>query len=449
MMNTKSTRTFIDTGKYQKISSDILHEAKRQGATQTELVIALDKGFSVSAREGDVETVEYHQDKSIEISVLFGKRSGSASISDLRPEAIKSAVEAACHIAKFTDEDPAAGLAEKDELAFNYPHLEMNYHWPISVADAIELACRCESEALAVDKRIISAEEIRITTMEAFYLYANSNGFMGSYPHSRHEISCVLIAKQKEEMQRNYAYSIAADPHQLESVTHIAKEAAKRTVDRLGARKIPTMKTPVIFHAEEARGLLGHFLAAVSGGNLYRKSSFLLDHLDKKIFPNFMHMQEQPHLERALGTAPFDDEGVATRDNIFIEDGVLRNYILGVYSARKLDMKTTGNAGGVRNLIVKTGNKNLRDLLKTMDRGLLVTEIMGNGVNIVTGDYSRGVGGYWVENGEIQYPVQEITIAGKLQDIYAGIQEIGSDVDVRGNIRTGSILIDEMMVAGS
>jgi len=220
-------------------------------------------------------------------------------------------------------------------------------------------------------------------------------------------------------------------------------------VKRLGARQLRTMKTPVIYVAEEARGLLGHFIAAISGGSLYRKSSFLLDHLDKKIFPSFMHMQEQPHLERALGTSPFDDDGVATRSNVFIEDGILRNYSLGVYSARKLGMKTTGNAGGIHNLIVKHGNKDLPALLKTMGTGLLITEMMGNGVNLVTGDYSRGVGGYWVENGEIQYPVQEITVASKLQDMYANIQEIGNDVDMRGNVRTGSILIGEMMVAGN
>lgn len=448
-MNEKLAKTFTDSSQFQKLANDILQEAKKSGATQAECVIALDKGFSISAHDGEVETVEYNQDKSIAINVLFGKRSGSSSISDMRPDAVKAAVEAACHIAKFTDEDEAAGLPEKEELAFDYPQLDMDHHWPISVEEAIETACQLEREAVNLDKRIMSAEETTVTTMQAFYLYANSQGFMGYYPHSRHEISCVLIAKQHDEMQRNYSYSIAVDPKKLASVSQLAKEAAKRTVDRLGARKIKTMKTPVIYHAEEARGLLGHFIAAISGGNLYRKSSFLLDHLDKKIFPDFMHMQEKPHLPSALGTAPFDEEGVATRENIFIEEGSLRNYCLSVYSARKLNMKTTGNAGGVHNLVVKHSDKNLQALLKTMNTGLLVTEIMGNGVNIVTGDYSRGVGGYWVENGEIQYPVQEITVAGKLQDMYAGIVEIGNDVDQRGNILTGSILINEMMVAGS
>lgn len=443
------TKSFTDVSTLQKIAHDVLQEAKRLGASETDVSIALNKGFSVSARQGDVETVEYHQDKSIGINVLFGKRSGSASISDMRPEAVRAAVEAACHIAKFTDEDPAAGLAEKDELALQYPHLDMSYPWALTVEEAIEMTIQCEREALAFDKRIMSAEETTLNTMDAFCLHANSNGFMGFYPYTRHELSCVLIGKQDDEMQRDYSYTIATDPLELESVSHVAKEAAERTVQRLGARQLRTMKTPVIFIAEEARGLFGHLMSAISGGSLYRKSSFLLDHLDKKIFPEFMHIQEQPHLARALGTVPFDDDGVATRDNIFIEDGILRSYCLGVYSARKLQMKTTGNAGGVHNLMIKHGDKNLAALLKTMDTGLLITEMMGNGVNLITGDYSRGVGGFWVEKGEIQYPVQEITVAGKLQNMYAGIQEVGNDIDKRGNIRTGSVLINEMMVAGN
>jgi PmbA protein len=396
-----------------------------------------------------VETVEYNQDKVIEITVFFGKRSGTASISDIRPEAFKAAVEAACHIAKFTDEDPAAGLADKSELAFHYPQLELAFPWDVTVEQAIRMACECEHEALAQDKRIMSAEGATVATVEAVNVYANSNGFMGHYPLTRHEISCVLIGKQGEEMQRDFSYTVASDPSLLQSISHVAKEAAQRTVRRLGARQIGTTRAPVIFAAEEARGLLGHFAAAISGGSIYRKSSFLVDHLDKKVFPDFFHMQENPHLARGLGSSPFDDDGVATRANVFVEDGILRNYSLGIYSARKLGMKTTGNSGGMHNLTVKTGSKNLSELIKSMGRGLLVTEMMGNGVNLITGDYSRGVGGFWIENGEIQFPVHEVTVAGKLQDMYAGIKEIGNDVDVRGNIRTGSILIEEMMIAGS
>lgn len=442
-------KKFFDANQIQSISHNILQEAKRLGAHQAEVGIVIDKGFSVTAREGDVETIAYNQDKVIEIRVFFGKRSGSASLSDMRPEAIHAAVEAACHIAKFTDEDPASGLADKDELAFDYPALDLSYPWSISVEKAIELACQCEQEAVAYDKRIMSAEDVVVSTVEAFSLYSNSHGFTGFFPHTRHEISCVLIAKEGDEMQRDYSYTLSSDPSHLDSVSQIAKQAAERTVRRLGARRLKTMKAPVIFIAEEARGLLGHFTAAIAGGSLYRKSSFLVDHLNKKVFSPFIHLQEHPHLPRALGSSPFDNDGVLTRPNIFVEDGILCNYALGTYSARKLGMKTTGNADGIHNLIIRPGDKNLAALLKTMDKGLLITELMGQGVNLVTGDYSRGVGGYWVENGEIQYPVHEVTAAGKLQDIYTHIVEVGNDVDIRGNIRTGSILIEEMMIAGN
>ncbi len=441
-------KSSLNSNQLKDISQLILQEAKRAGADQAEVSVATNKGFTVSVREGDVETVEYHQDKGIEIDVYVGKRVGSASISDIRPEAIRSAVEAACHIAKFTDEDPAAGLADKTELAFDFPPLTLAYPWSLTVDQAIKLACECEREALSFDKRIMSAEQTSITTVGGHHVYANSNGFLGDYPYTRHEISCVLVAKQGEEMQRDYSYSIASDPKQLSSIHHIAKEAAERTVNRLGARRLSTMKTPVIYLAEEARGWWGNLIAAISGGSLYRQSSFLLDQLDKKILPSFVHIQEQPHLPHALGSAPFDEDGVATRENIFIDAGVLRSYSLGTYTARKLGMKTTGNAGGVHNLIIQTSKEDLAGLLKQMNKGLLITEMMGSGTNLVTGDYSRGAGGYWIENGEVQYPVHEITVAGRLQEMYANLVAIGNDVDVRGNIRTGSILIDGVMVAG-
>lgn len=440
--------SLFDSSYLQNVAQDILQLAAKCGASQAEVSMAVNKGFSVVAHNGDVETVEYGQDKVIELTTYFGQSSGSASISDLRPQAIKAAVEAACHIAKFTDQDPAAGLADKSELAFDYPQLHLSQPWSISVSDAIEMAVECERQAMAFDKRIMSAEESTVATMQALEVYANSQGFMGSYPHTRHNISCVLIAKQGKDMQRDYSYTTAIDPKQLASVSSIAKQAAERTIKRLGARRLPTMQAPVIFIAEEARGLLGHLVAAISGGSIYRKSSFLVDHLGKKIFPDFVHLQEQPHLALATGSAPFDNDGVATRANQFVKEGILQSYALSTYSARKLGMKSTGNSGGMHNLSIQTGDKDLAALLKTMDKGLLVTEMMGNGVNIITGDYSRGVGGYWVENGEIQYPVHEITIAGRLQDMYAQFVDIANDVDTRGNIRTGSILIEQMMIAG-
>lgn len=440
---------YVHPEKLAPLAQMVLDEAKRKGATQAEVAIAANKGFSVSAHNFAVEKVEYHQDKVIEIKVYFGKCSGSASLSDLSHTSIRSAVEAACHIAKFTGQDEFAGLADKKELAFNYPTLELAFPWKISVEQAIELACECERQACSQDARILNAEEVNVSTGEALNLYANSHGFIGYYPHTRHEIACILVAKNKKEMQRDYSYSVAIDPAKLNSINNIAREAVDRAIKRLGASKLSTRKVPVIFIAEEARGLIDHFLSAIKGGSIYRKSSFLVDHLEKAIFPSFMHIQEFPHLAYGLGSAPFDDNGVATRENIFIEEGILKSYALNVYAARKLGLSTTGNAGGVHNLTVKTGNQDLATLLKTMNTGLLVTELMGQGVNLLTGDYSRGASGFWVEHGEIQYPVHEITIAGNLKEIFANIVAIANDVDVRGNIRTGSILVSEMMIAGS
>lgn len=441
--------TTYNISKLEGIANAILKEAKRLGATEAEMSMAANKGFSISVHGGDVETVEYHQDKIVDITVYFDKRMGSASLSDLRPEAINKAVEAACHIAKFTDSDPAAGLADKQLLAFNYPELKLASPWHLTVEQGIELALECERQALAFDKRIMSAESIGVSTFDAWHIYANSHGFVGAFPHTRHEMSCILVAKSGEDMQRDYSYTVAVDPSQLESVSYLAKHAAERTIQRLGARTIKTMKVPVIYLAEEARGLLGHFIAAIQGGHLYRRSSFLLDSLGQQIFPTFLTLQENPQLAFAMGSAPFDNDGVATRPNVFVENGVLSSYALSAYSARKLGLATTGNAGGIHNLMVSTGIKNLTELLKDMNKGIVITELMGQGVNITTGDYSRGASGYWVEKGEIQYPVQGITVAGKLQDMFKRIVEIGDDIDTRGNIRTGSILIEEMMVAGN
>jgi PmbA protein len=432
----------------KKIAQDILHEAALQGASAAEVDIGVNKGYSVTVRNADAESVEYHQDKIIELTVYFGQRSGSASISDLRQEAIQAAVKAACNIAKFTDEDPFAGLAPKELLAFDYQDLNLSHPWNISVEDAIALACECEAIALAKDKRITAAENVAITTTAAWHVYANSNGFIGSYPATRHEISCVLIAKAKHDMQRNYYYTTSCDHDLLESVTHVANQAVTRTIQRLGAKRLATQKVPVIYDAEEARGFLGHFVSAISGGNLYRKSSFLYDKLGETLFPKHIKIDERPFLPKSLGSAPFDGEGVKTRENVFIDQGVLKSYALGSYSARKLGMETTGNAGGVHNLFVSHSDMNLPALLKKMHTGLYVTELMGQGLNLLTGDYSRGAAGFWVENGELQYPVEEITIAGNLQKMYSQIEAIGNDVETRGNIRTGSILLSEVTIAG-
>lgn len=426
----------------------ILDEALQQGASHAEVDVGMNKGFTVTARKGDIETVEYHQDKIIDITVYFGKRIGSASLSDMNNDAIKSAVKAACHIARFTDEDQYAGLADYDRLAFNYPDVDVAFPWHLSVENAIDIAKACETKALSMDKRLINSEGATVSTSEALSAYGNTHGFIGLFPQTRHEISCMLIAAHQDEMQRDYSYTVACDPKMLEHPNWVAEQAAERTLRRLGARRLSTRNAPVIFLADEARGLLSYFVAAIAGGNLYRKASFLLDQIEKPIFPSHITIDERPYLPKALGSIPFDDDGVATRPNVFIEQGILKSYCLGSYSARKLGLQSTGNAGGVHNLFINTGNKDLPALLKTMDKGLLVTELMGQGINLVTGDYSRGASGFWVERGEIQYPVEEITIAGNLRDMYLHLIEVGADVDKRGNIQTGSILLENMMIAG-
>ncbi len=432
-----------------RLVSDILREAKQQGATDAEVDVGINHGFSVSARQGKAESIEYNQDKLIDLTVYFGQRTGSSSLSDFRPEAIQAAVRAACSIARFTDQDDCAGLADAALMARHYPNLDLSHPWAISVEQAVELACECEAKALAQDKRITQAESVSVATGNAWHAYGNTRDFIGVFPTSRHEISCVLVAKQGDDMQRDYSYTVSRDPSLLESVDNVANQAVHRTVRRLGARRIATQQVPVIFAAEEARHLLSHFISAISGSHLYRKSSFLLDQLNKPIFPAHITIEERPHLPKLLGSSPFDDNGVATRNNRFIDEGILKSYVLGVYSARQLKMQTTGNAGGVHNLFITTSNKDLSALLKTMNRGLLVTEVMGQGVNLVTGDYSRGAAGFWIESGEIQYPVQEITIASNLRDLYLHLIEVGSDIDTRGNILTGSILVNHMMVAGN
>ncbi len=434
--------------RWQTLATDILREAEMLGASSAEVELSIGKGFSVSSRLGEAETVEYNQGKTIDISVYFGKRLGTATLSDLRWEAIQAAVKAACHIARFTQEDPCSGLADPSLLAYHYPHLELFFPWDITVDQAIDLACRCEKESLAKDKRIVNSEGVTVSTSEGWYLYANSEQFMGHYSATSHGITSVLVAKQGEEMQRDYCYTSSCDPALLQPISKLAEEAVDKTVSRLGAKRLSTRKAPVIFIAEEARSLIGTFLSAIAGGNLYRKSSFLLNQLGQPIFPSFVRLQEHPHLARGAGSSPFDDDGVLTRDNVFVDGGILQSYSMGVYSARQLGMQTTGNSGGIHNLTITPGQLDLKGLLKKMDKGLLLTEVMGPGINLVTGDYSRGASGFWVEGGEIQFPVQEITIAGNLREMYSRFVDVGNDVDFRGNVRTGSILIEEMMIAG-
>jgi PmbA protein len=433
---------------YETLLSEILQRAKKKGATQVEASISHDTGFSVSVRMNAVETIEHNRNKLLEINVYFAQRKGCASSADFSSSAIESAVEAACHIARFTTQDPFSGLADPYLLAKSPPHLDLYHPWAIDPQNAIELGKDCEKSAFAVDNRITLSEGITLSTQQNLYAYANSEGFMGSYPSSLHSLSCNLVAKDKTGMQREGDYTISCDPNKLEAAEKLGRQAAEVTLKRLSARRLPTCQAPVIFHAKIASSLIRSFLAAISGGNLYRKASFLVNHLGKPVFSHAITMYERPHLPKGLGSAPFDDEGVVTRDRTLVSKGILQGYLLNSYSARKLGLQTTGNAGGSHNILLETTQSSLDDLLKEMDKGLLATELLGQGINLVTGDYSQGAAGFWVEQGQIQYPVEEITIAGNLRDMYKNIVAIGNDIDYRSSILTGSILLENMMIAG-
>lgn len=432
----------------QRHVRQMLQEAPKSGATSAEASVRIDVGYTVSVRMGEVETVEYHRDKGLGLTVYKGQCQGSSSTTDFSDASLRRALKAALDIAAVTGDDPFSGLAEADLMARHYPNIPLYFPWHLGVEDAIRLAVQCESQARAFDARIKNSEGASVTNVVSFYVYGNSHGFLGSYSTSSHHLSCAVVAGEGEGMQRDYYYTVARDPEDLESSEQVAIKAAERTVRRLGAFRIPTGKIPVLFSAEVARGLLGHFVSAISGGNLYRRASFLLDSLGEAVFSKNITIREEPHLPKGMASAPFDHEGVATQSRVLVDEGVLKGYVLGSYSARKLGMKTTGNAGGIHNLVVVPGEASWEALLQKMHRGLVVTEVMGQGVNTVTGDYSRGVAGFWVENGVIQHPVEGVTIAGNLKDMLRQIVAVGNDVDLRGTIRTGSILLEAMTVAG-
>ncbi len=431
------------------IAEDILKFARKRGATACEVDVSEGFGQSVSVRRDEVDTIEYNRDKGVGVTIYDGQKRGYASTSDFSKDALKATVDAAVSIARFTAPDPAAGLPDEALLAKSFPDFDLYHPWKLSTEEAIELARRSERAAFAVSPEIRNSDGASVSMQEAHFISANSLGFMGGYASSRHYLSCSVIAGEGDDMQRDDWYTTKRDPAELADADEIGTFAARRALARLGARQIPTCEVPVLFEAPLAAGLIGAFVHAVSGGALYRKSTFLLDSLGKAVFRPHIQICERPHLAKAFASSPFDDDGVATHDREVIIDGVLQGYFLSTYSARKLGMQTTGNAGGSHNLLVKPGQYDLDGLIKQMDRGLLVTELLGHGVNYVTGDYSRGAAGFWVENGRIQYPVHEITIAGNLKDMLMGIQEIGSDVLVRGSKHCGSILVDRMTVAGA
>ncbi len=431
------------------LSRLVIEHAADKGATAADTEISEGVGQNVSVRQGEIETIEYNKDKGAGVTVYIGQRRGHASTSDLSEAALKSAVEKALTIARYTAEDDCAGLPDADRLATDVPDLDLYHPWTLTVEEAAETARACEAAALAVDKRLTNSEGAGVSTHASHFVYANSLGFCNGYAGSRHGISVAVIGEEKGAMQRDYWYSNARNPTALESAEAVGRVAGTRTVRRLNGRKLDTRTCPVVFEAPIATGLIGNFVAAVSGGSLYRKSSFLLDSLGTQVFAPLVNIREAPFVAAGLGSAPFDSEGVACLERDIVKNGVVQGYFLSSYSARKLGMATTGNAGGSHNLLVAPGEHDLDGLLKEMGTGLLVTELLGQGANMVTGDYSRGAAGFWVENGEIQYPVEEITIAGNLVQMFKGIIAIGRDVERRGSKQVGSILIDRMTVAGN
>lgn len=430
------------------IAEQVLGEAKKLGASSAEVSMSISTGYAVTVRMGEVETVEYHNDKGLGVTVYFGHKKGAASSTDTSAGSIKATIQAACDIAKFTGEDTYSGLADKDMMAFDYPDLDLFHPWDLAPEAAIDMAKACEDQGRAFDERICNSDGAVVSTGNSNQLYANSHGFVGIVPTTRHSLSCMLVAKANEQMQRDYYYSSTRSANDLLTADEIAERAARRTVERLNARKIPTCEVPVLFEPEIAKTLFRSFIGAIRGGALYRKSTFLLDMLNKSVFADHINIYERPHILKGNGSAPFDAEGVKTCDKDFIREGILKNYCLGSYSARRLKMQSTGNAGGVHNLLVDHHDVDQAALIKQMDRGLIVRELLGHGVNLVTGDYSRGASGFWVENGEIQYPVEEITIAGNLRDMFLNIVAVGNDIDRRSNIHCGSVLLSSMTIAG-
>lgn len=435
------------------IAQDMLDYARKQGASAAAVEVSEGFGQTVSVRQGEVETIEYNRDKGLGITVHLGQQRGNASTSDFSPQAVRDTVDAALAIARYTARDDCAGLPDEAMLAREFPDLGLYHPWHLPVDAAITLAGECEQAALDTDPRINNSEGASVNVHESQFVFANSLGFMAGYPTSRHSLSCAVIAEQGSAMERDYWYCVARDAGALLSAGQVGRIAAERTVRRLGARQMPTMQVPVLFEASVASSLLGHFVGAVSGGSLYRKSSFLLNRMNQPVFASHINLADVPDISGGLASSAFDDEGVQTRRRNIVEDGVLRGYFLSSYSARKLGMQTTGNAGGSHNLILRPSGGDAAalefgGLLKTLSRGLLVTELLGHGVNPTTGDYSRGAAGFWVENGEIQYPVHEITIAGNLREMYRNIVAVGSDVLVQGSRQCGSILLENMTVAG-
>ncbi|QTR55078.1 metalloprotease PmbA [Thiothrix unzii] len=433
---------------FQAMAERVLNAAKAKGATAAELEIDKGTGLSVEVRMGQVDKLQYHRDQGINLTVYFGHRKGFASTADFSPQALEDTLEAACRIARYTSEDDFNGLAEPEQMASAFPKLDLYHPWELDAPLAIETALQAEAVAREHDKRITNSEGAGVDSYAGLSLYANSHHFMGISHATRHSLSCAVVAQDGDSMQRDYWYSVSRVPGHLESADTVGAEAAQRAVRRLHARSLSTREAPVLFVPQLARGLIGNLAGAISGGSQYRKASFLLDSIGQQVFPDFVQLREDPLIPQALASRSYDAEGVATQQRDIVKDGIIQGYFLGSYSARKLGMTSTGNASGTSNLLLADTGVTFIDLLQQMGTGLMVTELIGSGVNGITGDYSRGAVGYWVENGMIVHPVEEVTIAGNLKDMFKGIVAIGDDVDERGSIRTGSILIDKMTIAG-
>ena len=432
-----------------EVARRAIAHATSRGATGSEVEVSAAVGQSVTVRRGEVETVEYNRDKGLGITVYFGKRRGNASTSDLSVEAVERTVDAACAIARHTADDDATGLPDVDRLYKGVPpDLDLFHPWGLSVEEAIEVAQRAEAAALAVDKRITNSEGATISTYDTDFILANSVGFLDGFANSKSSIGVGVVAEDKAGMQRDYWYTTHRDPARLEAPEAVGRVAGARAIRRLGGRKLATIEAPVLFEANVAGSLIAHFVSAASGSSLYRHSSFLLDRLGSAVFSSKVRILEDPHRPGELASSYYDAEGVATAPRVVVDAGILNGWFLSSYSARKLGLQTTGNSGGNHNLLLQPGEHDLDGLVRRMGRGLLVTELMGQGVNPVTGDYSRGAAGFWVEGGEIRFPVEEVTIAGNLLDMYKGIVDVGSDVLVRGSKHTGSLVIDRMTIAG-
>jgi PmbA protein len=434
---------------FKNIIADTLKMAQANGATQAEAGLSVSQGLSVATRMGAVETIEHQQDNGLGISVYMGQHKGSASTSNLDAEAIRKTVEAACSIARYTSEDPCTGLADVELMASDMHDLDLYHPWNLEPQAVIDLALECENTALEFDPRIVNSEGASVDLNAGLSVYGNSHGFLQAQHKTRHSISCSVVAESNGKMQGDYWYDVSRHPDRLASARSVGEVAAERTVRRLDAKKLKTQQAPVLFVPELARGIIGSFTAAIGGAAQYRKASFLLDAVGECVFPEFLQLQEDPFIPQALGSANFDAEGVATTANKLVIDGVIQSYLLDSYSARKLGLTSTGHASGVHNLTLDSTGKTFEECLAEMHRGFLVTELMGHGVNTVTGDYSRGAAGFWVENGKLDHPVEEVTIASNLRSMFKGIVEIGKDIDFRGSVRCGSILIADMTIAGT